>query len=153
MLTLDPFMVGMPDITTSILSLATGPSANPGVGPVGTIAPYLVHRFGSGHIPTSTPFVGGFSLPSSCLNNRDDSGYMNVGATTYIPSYVPSSTTLIPSSAFLMSNPPYILHGPSRSGAPFNYVVPSSAGAIVFVSCLPPHMSGGQPTYQSHNYI
>ena len=52
-----PFMFGMPDITTSIPSPALGPRVNPGVGPGGTTSPYLAHRFGSGHIPPSTPFV------------------------------------------------------------------------------------------------
>ena len=123
-------MFGIPDITTSILSPAPSLSADPSVGMGGTTTPCLAHRFGSGHIPPSTPFVGGFSLPSSGHNTSvhsygGDSGYVNIGATTYIPSYVPSSTTPIPSNDFLMSNPPHVLHGPSRSGAPFNYVVPS----------------------------
>ena len=50
-------MFSMPDITTSILSLATSPSAYPGVGLGKTTMPYLAHRFESGHIPPSTPFV------------------------------------------------------------------------------------------------
>ena len=50
-------MFCMLDITTSILSPAPGPSADLGVGLGGTIATYLAHRFGSGHIPSSTPFA------------------------------------------------------------------------------------------------
>ena len=53
-------MFDMPDITTSIPSLTPGLSADPGVGLGGTIAPYLVHRFGIGHIPSSTPFIEDF---------------------------------------------------------------------------------------------
>ena len=53
-------MFRMLNITTSIPSTALGPSADLGVGLGGTIVPYLPHRFGSGHIPSSTPFVEGF---------------------------------------------------------------------------------------------
>ena len=53
-------MFDMPDITTSILSPALGPSADHSVGLGGTMTPYLAHRFGSGHIPSSTPFVEDF---------------------------------------------------------------------------------------------
>ena len=60
LLSLGHFMFGMPDITTSISSPAPSPSADPGVGPRGTTSPYLIHRFGSGHIPPSTPFVEEF---------------------------------------------------------------------------------------------
>ena len=57
LLSLGPFMFDMIDITTSISSPTPGPSADLGVGIEGTIAPYLAHRFGNGHIPSSTPFV------------------------------------------------------------------------------------------------
>ena len=58
-------MFDMPDISTSILSPAPGPSVDPGVGPGGTTKRYLAHRFGNGHIPPSTPFVEDFH--SLCL--------------------------------------------------------------------------------------
>ena len=50
LLSLDPFIFGMPGILSPVL----GPSADPGAGPGGTIAPYLVYGFESGHI---TPFI------------------------------------------------------------------------------------------------
>ena len=40
-----------------ILSPVLGPSTNLGVRLGGIIAPYPAHRFGSGHILPSTPFV------------------------------------------------------------------------------------------------
>ena len=103
-------MFYMPDITSSISSPSLGPSADPGVGMGGTTTPYLSHRFRSGHIPPSTPFVGGFSLPSPGLNTSvhshvGGSGYVKVGCTPYIPSYVPSSTTLFPLNPYFMINP------------------------------------------------
>ena len=60
LLTMGLFMFGMPDITTSIPSPTLGPSVNLSVGLGGTITPYLAHRFGSGHIPSSTPFEEDF---------------------------------------------------------------------------------------------
>ena len=52
-MSLVPFIFGMP----SILSPVLGPSTNPGVILGGITSPYPTHRFGSGHILPSTPFV------------------------------------------------------------------------------------------------
>ena len=51
-----PFIFSMP----GILSLILGPSMDPGVRLGGITAPYRAHRFGNGHIPSSTPFVEDF---------------------------------------------------------------------------------------------
>ena len=56
LLSLGPFIFGMP----SILSLVLGPSTDPGVKLGGLTIPYRAHRFGSGHIPSSTPFADDF---------------------------------------------------------------------------------------------
>ena len=55
-LSLDPFIFGF----LSILSPVLGPSTDLGVRLGGIIAPYCAHRFGNGHIPSSTPFVEEF---------------------------------------------------------------------------------------------
>ena len=47
------FIFGMPSILSPILS----PSAEPSVRLGGITAPYPTHRFGSGHILFSTPFM------------------------------------------------------------------------------------------------
>ena len=47
------FIFGMPAILSPIL----GPSTEPGVRLRGITTPYHAHRFGNGHIPSSTPFV------------------------------------------------------------------------------------------------
>ena len=61
LLSLGPFIFGMPGILLSIL----GPSTDPGVKLGGITARYHAHRFYNGHIPSSTPFVEDFySLPS-----------------------------------------------------------------------------------------
>ena len=48
-----PFIFNMPSILSPVLS----PSTDPGVRIGGIKAPYPAHRFGSGHILPSTPFV------------------------------------------------------------------------------------------------
>ena len=48
-----PFIFSMPGILSPILA----PCTDPGVRLGGTTAPYHAHRFGSGHILPSTPFV------------------------------------------------------------------------------------------------
>ena len=49
LLILGSFILGMPGILSPVL----GPSTDLG----GITAPYRAHRFGNGHIPSSTPFV------------------------------------------------------------------------------------------------
>ena len=56
LLSLGPFIFGMP----GILSLVRGPSTDPGVRLGGIAAPYRAHRFGNGHLPSSTPFAEDF---------------------------------------------------------------------------------------------
>ena len=53
LLSLGPFIFGMPGILSPIL----GPSTDPGVRLGGITTPYPAHRLGSGHISPSTPFV------------------------------------------------------------------------------------------------
>ena len=56
LLILGPFILSMQGILSPIL----GPSTDPGVRLGGIIAPYRAHRFGNGHILSSTPFVEDF---------------------------------------------------------------------------------------------
>ena len=56
LLSLGPFIFGMPSILSPIL----GPSMDPGVRLGGITTPYRAHRFGSGDIPSFTPFVEDF---------------------------------------------------------------------------------------------
>ena len=53
LLSLGPFFFGIPGILSPIL----GPSTDPGVRLGGITTPYHAHRFGSGHVPPSTPFL------------------------------------------------------------------------------------------------
>ena len=56
LLSLNLFIFGIPGILPPVL----GPCTNLGVRLGGIIAPYHAHRFGNGHIPSSTPFVEDF---------------------------------------------------------------------------------------------
>ena len=53
LLSLGPFIFSMPGILSPVL----GPSMNPCVKLGGITTPYHAHRFGSGHIMPSNPFV------------------------------------------------------------------------------------------------
>ena len=55
-MSLGPFIFGMPGILSPVL----GPNTDPGVRIGGITTPYRAHRFGKGHIPSSTPFVEDF---------------------------------------------------------------------------------------------
>ena len=115
LLSLGPFMFDMPYITTSILSPAPGPSADPSVGLGGTTAPYLASWIWEWSYSILYSICRGFSLPSSGLNTSDHpheggSGYMNIGYTPYIPSYVPSSIASFLLNAVVMLIPPYTLY-------------------------------------------
>ena len=110
-LSLGPFIFGMPGILSPVLS----PSTDSGVILGGIIAPYRAHRFGNGHIPSSTPFVEDFySLRSvfytSGHPHGGGSGCVNIGSTPYFHFYVPSFTALFPLGAVVMIIPPYILY-------------------------------------------
>ena len=68
-----------------ILSPVLGPSTDPGVRLGGITAPYHPHRFGNGHLPSSTPFVEDFffslGLYTSGHPHGGGSGCVNIGST------------------------------------------------------------------------
>ena len=105
-----PFIFGMAGILSPVFS----PSTDPGVRVGGITAPYHAHRFGNGHIPSSTPFVEDFySLRSvfytSGHPHGGGSGCVNIGSTPSFPFYGPSSTALFPLNLVVIIIPPYIL--------------------------------------------
>ena len=109
LLSLGPFIFGMPSILSPVLS----PSTDPGVRLGRIIAPYLAHRF---EVVIFDPllhlwriFIPFARSLHRWSPSRGGSGYVNVGSTPCFPSYVPSSTTLFPLNAVVMINHPYIL--------------------------------------------
>ena len=88
-----------------------------GATPRGTSIPFHANRFGSRHIAPSTRAVGGSSYPLPRTNTRfpecgSGPRHVNIGSTSYIPSYAPSSLVPIPSNVFLMTHSPHNSHGP-----------------------------------------
>ena len=82
LLSSDPFIFVMLDILLPILS----PSTDSGVRLGDITAPYRAHRFGNGHIPSSTPFVEDFyffslGLYTSGHPHGGGSGCVNIGST------------------------------------------------------------------------
>ena len=136
----------------------------------GTAIPFHVDRFGSVHIAPSTSVVGGssylFPRPNTSIPIcRNGPRYVNIGSTSYIPSYAPSSMTHVPSNVFLMSHPPHSSHGPLNQITTSSHVVPSSTHTFVSQGYMPPYMSTSyvphhvlpyvsedQSAYQSYNY-
>ena len=109
LLSLGPFIFDI----RSILSPVLGPSTDPSVRIGGITSPYHAHRFGDGHLPSSTPFMEDFftslGLYTSGHPHGGGGGCVNVGSTPYFPFYVPSFTALFPLGVFVMIIPPYSL--------------------------------------------
>ena len=110
LLSLGPFIFDMPGILSPIL----GPSTDIGVRLGGIIAPYCAHRFGSGHIPPSTPFLEYvdsfllvFTLMVTLMGVVVDA--LTFGLHLTFIFYVPSFTALFPLGSAVMIIPPYIL--------------------------------------------
>ena len=105
-----PFTFGMLGILSPILS----PSTDPGVRLGGITTPYTAHRFGSGHILPSTPFVEDVDslllVFYTCGHpHGNGGGCVNIGSTPYFHFDVPSFTTLFLLGAVVMIIPHYIL--------------------------------------------
>ena len=120
----------MPDLSKAFMSSAVDPGIDPSTTLGSTTIPYHSDRFGSNYIAPSTPFMGGSSYPLTRPNAsiplyRRGPRHVNIGSTTYIPSYAPSSTAHIFLNAFFMIHPPHISHSSSGWSATSSHVVPS----------------------------
>jgi hypothetical protein len=127
----------MPDMTLHFSSPISITDTNPSFVSRGVIPPYVPFSLGGVHIPQAIPTVGGWNHSSSRHNPRFGatgwSAQMGGQFTLYITSVIPSSSTLIPTNAFIMVTPPLC------SGVP--------SGWIQFYSLGNPHhgfpLSGG----------
>ena len=95
----------------SFLSYSYGPSFGISGIPRGTTILFHADQFGSGHIAPSTPFMGGIPYTSSRHTTGIPSSgggprHVDIGGTSYIMSYVPSPSILVPLNAFFMTHPP-----------------------------------------------
>ena len=87
--------------------------------------------------------------PSTVVPIRGtDPRHVNIGGTSYMPSYIPSSSTLVPSNAFLTTHPPPNSHGPSGQSSTVSHVRSVSAHSVVSQGHVPPYVSAGYvPSY------
>jgi hypothetical protein len=85
-------------------------NANPSFGPGRMAPPYAPLSFVGGHIPQTNPTVGGWpplsSRPNTSFNAPRWSSQPGRQVTSYIPSFTPFSSMLIPKNTFIMGNPP-----------------------------------------------
>ena len=77
-----------------------------------------------------------------------DPRHVNIGGTSYIPSHIPSSSTLVPSNAFLTTHLPPNSHGPLSRSSTVRHVHSASAHTVVSQGYVPPYVSAGYvPSY------
>ena len=150
-------MFGMPNLSDPFMSSAVDPVIDPSATLGSTTIPYHSDRFGSNYIVPSTPFMGGSSYPLTRPNAsirlyRRGPRHVNIGSTTYIPSYASSSTAPIFFIVFFMMHPPHISHGSSGWSATSSHVVPSFTNTFVLRDYVPPYVFRVQPLYQYYNY-
>jgi hypothetical protein len=113
-----PFSYGMPNFTSQFSNSipATGPNASIGLG--GTTPPYTPFSFGGSQIPQTTPNMGG--IPSfNPGSNPLASGWSNQPggqASAQVSSYTLTSSVLIPTNMFGMTNPPLSSRFTPRGG-------------------------------------
>jgi hypothetical protein len=106
----NPFSFGMPDMTLQLSSSISTNNVKPSFRFGGMTPPYVPFSFGGGHIPQENPKVGGWNPPSSGSNPSFSapgwSSQMGEQFTSYISSFIPSSSMSILTNAFIMENPP-----------------------------------------------
>ena len=137
----------MLDLTNTFPSSTIDPGMGLSVGVMVTIMPFHAIRFIGGHIAPSSPYVRGFSYPSFRHNtgvhsHGGDPRHVNIGCTTYIPSYAPLSTASIPLNSFHISHPPYVSQGPSEHGIPSSHGASLSACIVMLGGYVPPYILG-----------
>jgi hypothetical protein len=144
---------------------------NPSFGPGGMAPPHTPLSFGGCNIPQTNPIVGGQPLiPSRSNPSPNTPGWstqLGGQATSYIPSFPPSSSMSIIKKTFVMTNPPLSSEVPLRGsqfhtmgnpqlgialagGNVYNphYAAPT---AMVPIKPLMNQFGGGyNPTEQSH---
>ena len=147
----------MPYLSEPFMSVTVDLGIDPSTMLGSTTIPYHSDRFGSNYIAPSTPFVGGSAYPlprpnaSICLYRRGPR-HVNIGSTTYIPSYAPSFTSPIFLNVFFMMHPPHISHSSSGWSATSSHVVASFTNTFVSRGYGPPYVFRVQPLYQYYNY-
>jgi hypothetical protein len=136
----NPFSFGMPNMTSQLSSSIPMNNTNPSIGPGGMAPLHIPLSFGGAHIPQMTPTVGSQppfppgSNPS--LNAPGWSTQPGGQATSYVPSFPPSSSTPILTNTFVMTNPPLSSGFPPRRESVSYYGKPPSWSSSSWGKCL-----------------
>jgi hypothetical protein len=103
-----PFSYGMLKFTSRFSNSIPATGLNDSIGIGGTTPPYTPFSFGGSQIPQKTPNMGG--IPAFNLrSNPPTSGWNNQPgeqASSQVSSYNPTSSVLIMTNTFGMTNPP-----------------------------------------------
>jgi hypothetical protein len=95
-------------------------NTNPSIGLGGMTPPHIPLSFGGAHIPQMTPTVGNqppfHPQYNPSLNSPGWINQLGGQVSTYVPSLTPSSSTLILTIMFGMTNPPLSSRFPPRVG-------------------------------------
>jgi hypothetical protein len=139
----NPFF-GMPNMSSDLPSSVSLSYVNLSFGSGGMIPPYSSFLFCGIHIPQPNLMVGSWNPPSSGPNPSFTfpglSSQMDGQFTSYILSFIPSSSMSILTNTFIMVNPCFSFSVPSRGSQFYSmgnplHRVPSSWGNIY------PHLS------------
>jgi hypothetical protein len=98
-----PFYYGMPNFTSQFSTAIPVASPNASLGLGSTTPPYTPFPFGGSHIPQMNPNVGSVHVLNPRSNPSMD-GWNNPPGRQISP-YIPTSSVMIPTNTFGMTNP------------------------------------------------
>jgi hypothetical protein len=113
-----PFSYSILKFTSQFSNSIPTANTNTSIGIGGTMPPHTLFLFGGTHVPQMNPTIGGFPLvnlgsnPVTSRWSNQPSGQ----ATTYGLSFTPTSSILIPTNTFGMTNPPLSSRFTPRGG-------------------------------------
>ena len=114
----NPFSFGIPNMMSQLSSSIPAANENRIFGLGGMNPPYYPLSFARVQIPQTNPTIGGLPLLSSRPNPRPNAPGWSVQPsgkfTSYIMSFIPSSSMLIMKNSFITENPPLSFRVPYR---------------------------------------
>jgi hypothetical protein len=98
-----PFSYGMPNFTSQFSTIIPAAGTNSSIGLGGTTPPYTPFPFGGSHITQMNPNIGSFPTINP-RSNPSTTGWNNPIGGEVLP-YIPTSSVLILTNTFGMTNP------------------------------------------------